>query len=452
MSIKIPLLILSFFCVAGQAYTQNAILEGYIEEGLKSNLQLKQEGLNYEKSVANLNIARALFLPQVSANTSYTWADGGRKIAFPIGDLMNPVYSTLNSLTGTTKFQPLENQSIQFLPNDFHDTKLRIIQPIFNPDIYFNYKAQKELISVQDAQKKAYENELKFSIASSYYQYLESEEAIKILNQSHVLILELLKINRKLVANDKATKEVVLNAEYELNKIEQQLAEAEKNNAVSKSYFNFLLNRDLSSIIEKDTTLAKSIASAYNLQDLTTQAIDQRQELKQAQRSLQVGEQAVLLNKNNALLPQINLVGDVGYQGFKYKFDDDQRYWLVQFSLSWDLFKGGEKHAKIQRARIDYKITENRLEQLKRQIELQVIQSYHELAAAQRTYVMSQSGVKSTEKSFQIIQAKYNEGQAIMLEYLDAENKLTTARMTEAINTYELLRREAALQKTVASL
>ena len=152
------------------------------------------------------------------------------------------------------------------------------------------------------------------------------------------------------------------------------------------------------------------------------------------------------------MLPQISLVGDAGYQGYRYKFDDDQRYWLVQFSLTWDLFKGGEKRSKIQRAKIDYQITENKMEQLKKQIELQVIQSYHELEAAQRSFVTSLSSVKSAEKSFQIIRSRYAEGQAIMLEYIDAENKLTTARMTQAINTYELLRKEAALQRTIANL
>jgi hypothetical protein len=39
-----------------------------------------------------------------------------------------------------------------------------------------------------------------------------------------------------------------------------------------------------------------------------------------------------------------------------------------------------------------------------------------------------------------------------MLEYLDAENKLTTPRMMEVINTYEHLRRDAAVQKTIANL
>ncbi len=185
-------------------------------------------------------MARALFMPQVSANANYTLAGGGRKIQFPVGDLLNPVYASLYSSTGNPGFkQILPNVNEQFLPNNFHETKFRIIQPLFNPDIYFNYKAQKELITVQQAQKNAYQNELKFNITSAYYQYLQSEEALIILGKTRNLLQELLKVNASLVANAKATKDIVLNTEYELSKLEQQLAENEKNNQVARSYFNF---------------------------------------------------------------------------------------------------------------------------------------------------------------------------------------------------------------------
>ncbi|MBI3218029.1 MAG: TolC family protein [Bacteroidetes bacterium] len=438
--------------VSLQLAAQTSILDQYIQEGLKSNLQLQQEQLNYEKSEQSLQLARALFMPQVSANASYQLAGGGRKISFPVGDLLNGVYSTLNQLTGTTNFPQIQNVNEQFLANNFHDTKLRVIQPLFNPDIYFAYKAQKELTTVQKAQKKTYENELKYNIASAYFQYLQTEEGLLILKKTKVLLNELLKINQSLVANAKATKDVVLNAEYELSKVEQQLAETEKNNQVARSYFNFLLNRDLNHEITRDTTMMVTYSNQQTIDQLTTQAIQQRQEIKQLEGGIRANQQLVGLQKGSAFMPKLNAVGDVGYQGFQYKFDNSQQYWLVQFGLTWDIFKGGEKQVKIQQAKIDQQVMTNRMDQLKKQIELQVIQAHYELEMANKTLEASQSGVRSTERSFQIIQSKYREGQAILLEYLDAQNKLTTARLTQSINHYELLRKEAALQKTIATL
>jgi outer membrane protein TolC len=428
------------------AMAQTSVLDNYIQEGLKNNLQLKQEQLNYERSVENLAQAKALFLPYVGANATYQYADGGRKINFPIGDLLNPLYMSAGS-----SFR-VSNQNINFLANDFHDTKIRVIQPIFNPEIYFNYKAQKELITVQQAQKKTYENQLKYEITSAYFQYLQADEALRILNNTRSILGELLKINQSLVANAKATKDVVLNTEYEINKIDQQIADNEKNHQVAQAYFNFLLNREMETSIIRDSTLSVAVSEQQEVSSLTDIALKQRQELQQLQNGLRANQQLIGLSKGNAFLPKINVVGDAGYQGFYYKFNSDQRYWLVQFGLTWDIFKGGEKRAKTQQARIDYQVTENKMEQLKKQIELQVIQSHYELESAKQAYKASQSGMRSAEKSFQIIRAKYNEGQAILLEYLDAQNKYTTSQLTNSINQYELLRKSAALQKTINNL
>lgn len=455
MKIKISLTTLALFVVK-LVLAQGTVLEKYIQEGLKNNLQLQQEQLNYERSIENLAQAKALFLPYLSANGSYQLADGGRKITIPVGDLVNPVYNNLNQINAVLnpsapKYPAIANQTTNFLATNFHDTKVRLIQPIFNPDIYFNYKAQKELITVQQAQKKAYENQLKYEIVSAYYQYLQSDEAVKILKNTHATLEELLKVNISLVANAKATKDVVLSTEYELGKIEQQIAENEKNNEVAQAYFNFLLNRELSSSILKDSTLTFAKESTGEISSLTNTALQQRQELQQVQNGLRASEQLISLNKGSAL-PRVNVVGDAGYQGFNYTFKSDQQYWLVQFGLTWDIFKGGEKRAKTQQARIDYQVMENKMEQLKKQIELQVIQAHYELRAAQQSYETSRSGVRSTERSFQIIQAKYKEGQAILLEYLDAQNKYTTAQLTHSINQYEVLRKSAALQKTINNL
>ena len=454
MNIKTSTLYLVvMFLFSGSLFAQSSVLENYIQEGLKSNLQLKQEQLNFEKSEQSLLLSRALFFPQVSAMGNYTLAGGGRRISFPVGDLLNPVYTTLNQLTGSSSFPQIANLNEQFLPNNFHDTKFRVIQNIFNPDIYFAYKAQKELTTVQQAQKKAYENELKFNIASAYFQYLQSGDGLAILRKTKALLNELLKVNQKLVANAKATKEVVLNAEYELSKTDQQIAETEKNSQVARSYFNFLLNRELGQEILEDTAIMLSDTGAgKTIQELTSQALLQRQEVKQLGGGIRANEQLLGLQKGSFFWPKVNAVGDIGYQGFEYKFDNPQQYYLVQFGLTWDLFKGGEKKTRIQQARIDQQVMENRMDQLKKQIELQVIQAHYELESAKTALRAAQSGVKSTERSFQIIQSKYAEGQAILLEYLDAQNKLTTSRLTQSINHYELLRKEAALQKVIASL
>lgn len=451
LTMKTKLIAMIAWLASLSAVAQSTVLEQYIREGLKSNLQLQQERLSYERSVENLSLAKALFLPYASVNASYQLANGGRKIVLPVGDLVNPVYATLNQLTGTNKFPQISNETVNFLATNFHDTKVRVIQPL-NTEIYFNYKAQKELVSVQQAQKNAYENQLKFEIASAYYQHLQTRDGVRILESTQRTLKELFTVNQSLVANAKATRDVVLSTEYELDKIAQQLAEARRNFDVSKAYFNFLLNRELSSNIEVDSLITLPAANPEDVSSLTKTALAQRQELLQAHYGLQANQHLISMARGNALLPKFSVVGDVGYQGTNYTFGSDQQYWLMQFGLTWDLFKGGERRTRVQQARIDYQIMENKMEQLRRQIEWQVIQAHGDVEAGREALRASQAGVNSAERSFQIISAKYREGAALLIEFLDAQNKVTTSRLTHSINQFELLRRTAALQRTINNL
>ena len=80
------------------------ILQSYIDEGIESNLALKQENQILEQNIESLKQARSLFFPRVDFNASYTAANGGRTIDVPVGDLLNPVYTTLNQFYRDTKF------------------------------------------------------------------------------------------------------------------------------------------------------------------------------------------------------------------------------------------------------------------------------------------------------------------------------------------------------------
>lgn len=438
--------------VAGPTVAQS-VLEQYLKQGLQSNLQLQQETLNYQRSVEGLALARSYFMPNLLVNANYTLAGGGRNLQFPVGDLLNPVYATLNQITGSDRFPQISNVNEQLAPNNFHETTLRVIQPIFNPDIYFGYKAQRDLVTVQQAQKLAYENELKYNILAAYYQYWQTEEALQVIENGQRILREALRVNQTLVNTEKATRDAVYNTEYEISKLQQQHAEMLKNRDVGQAYFNFLLNRPLTEPILKDTlAMAVVMPAGQDLAALQAQALQQRQEVKQLQHALHANEQLLALNRNSAALPKVVAVGDAGYQGFGYTFNNTQDYWLVQFRLTWDIFKGGEKRARTQQARIDYQVMENKLAQTRQQIEWQVIQAYRTLQAAEQSYQTSHAGKTSAEKSFQIIQSKYREGQAILLEFLDAQNKVTTAQISVTMAQYELLRAQAAVQKTLSTL
>jgi outer membrane protein len=436
------------FAQAGGVPT-SPILESYIQEGLKQNLGLKQERLEILKSAENITQAQANFMPKVTFNPNYSLAAGGRKLAFPIGDLLNPVYSTLNQLTKTNNFPQVENVNQQLAPNNFHDTKLSFQYPIFNTDIRYNLLIQRDLLSAQEAKKRVLENEIRYSITTAYLQYLQTIEAQKIFDASRKLLTDFVKLNEKLVSNNVATKDVIYSAEYEVSKLDQQVAVLDKNRQSVQVFLNYLMNRDFSSEIVADTNLVNYATSSTGLAQIKEDALARRQELSQLRTNIKVSETAIKLQEMNAIRPQVFVGGNVGFQGFGYTFKN-QAYTVIQLGLSWDLYHGYEKKSKIQQAKIQKNILDTKLEEVQKQIQLQVSQAYFELEAAKKSLITAKDGTAKAEKYFKIVESRYRNGQAIMIEYLRASNEIITARLQESVAKYDILVKQANLDKVGA--
>ena len=221
------------------------LLDEYIRFGLENNLTLRQKYSDYQKSIEALREARGLFYPNISLNARYTVSEGGRVIDFPVGDLLNPVYSTLNALSSSDLFPQVDNQQIKFLRPTEHETKIRFAQPVFNTDIYYNSRIKKELTFYEDADLNQYKRELVSEIKKAYYNLAMTDGILSMLKETRKLLLENIRVNKKLIENDKVTKDALYRSEAELNKFDQELQNAEKNRTVAGAYFNFLLNRKL---------------------------------------------------------------------------------------------------------------------------------------------------------------------------------------------------------------
>lgn len=429
---------------------QNQTLEQYVALGLENNEQLIREQLASAYEEAKLQEVRGQYLPDLSLNATYTRAGGGRTIDVPAGDLVNPIYAGLNRLLEEERYPTdIANVSEQLLPDDFHETKIRLIQPILNSRIYYGYKAQRSALSAQQAQEAAYRNQLTKQIRVGYYQYLSAREQQRILDDTRGLLEELLRVNQKRVDNDQATREVVYAARYELSAIDRRRAAAQKQTATARIYFNFLLNRDLETAIVADTVSFTIPTAPASVAALSETALRNRREVTQLQYGIEATDRATQLSRSY-LMPEINLVGDLGYQGFGYTFDDQQDFWLVQLGLTWPIFQGNQNRSRVQQAHITGQQRRSELTDLKHRIALEVAQAYYGRAEAQQQLRASRDGLRNARENFRITAKKYRENLVLLVTCHEARTNYTTAQLEEALARYQLNIREAELQAAVA--
>jgi len=447
-----------FTCLAwSQISGQSAILEGYIQEGLNANLGLKQQSLDIAKSQEAIRQAKGLGQPKLTFDANYTMAAGGRKIDFPIGDLLNDVYGNLNALNAVpgnlppgvipSQFPTLENQQIQFLPNNFQETKISFAYPIYNSDLKYNREIQSYLLQSKTAGKAATEQELRYQITEAYLNYLRVLEAEKIWINAKTVLGELRRFNESLVKNNVATRDVVATAEYELSKADNEIFKFKSQQNTARAYFNFLINKDLQADVVADTALLRANLPAYQAEQLVEQSLSNRPEFTALKAGQQAAETDVRRNAANLKIPDFYLGGSFGFQGFGYKFNKDQAYALAQVGLSYDLFDGGIRKSKTQEARLQAESVRNQTAQVQQQIALQVTSAWNELDAAQNTFRTTQVGLRAAEETFRIVNNKYRANQVLLLEFLDAQNRVTTARLQQLLAWSEVLVKEAGLRK-----
>ncbi len=423
---------------------QSPALQRYIGEGLANNQAMKRQDIAVEQSIQALREARGLFFPQVDFQASYTLAAGGRTIQFPVGDLFNPVYGTLNQLTESEAFPTdLANEDIQFLPNNFHETKVRITQPLLNSDIYFNRQAKTHQIAVAKASRQAYKQELIKEIKVAYIQYLQTTEAIKIYDEAYALLKEILRVNKKLVASQKATPQVISQAEFELSQIEASQAQQRALRQTAAAYFNFLLNRPLDASIESDLEMtAPEITPALAL--LQTQALENRSEIAQLDAAVQATDQGIA-RYQYAALPELGILMDVGFQGFGYTFEQEQAFFLGAVSLNWNIFQGSQTKAQKAQVELDKARLLNQQSELQQQVQLQVTQAYHQLAASKTQIATAQKGQAAASEAFDFVQKRYAQQQSSFLELVQARTDLTQARLNLNLAQYAYLEQQAQL-------
>ena len=437
-------------------YSRYPVLDTYIKEALQNNLALKQKRFDFRKSMQALREARGMFFPSVGIEARYSRADGGRTIYYPVGDLMNPVYQTLNDiLIGMGQpprpFPTLENQKIPFLREREHDTKIRAVQPVFQPALYYNYKIKDNLQQINADAVAVYTRELIRDVKKAYFNVLKTEYLVRLLQQTAGLVQENLRISKKLYENDKVTREAIYRAEAEKSKIEQSILEAKNQRRLAGYYFNFLLNRPLDSEVALIDDLKLETYQIPEVRQAAKQALKRREELKQLEAAVQAADYSGKIAVSS-FLPSLNLVADFGYQGEKYVFDKEHDYWMVSGILQWNLFKGFQDDARRQQAVLEKGKVESQLEQFKMQIRLQVQESVNRVITAQKSITVAEDRLKSARESFKIVEKKYREGMAAHIEYLDARTALTRAEINRLIAYYEYLIYQAELERVTAAL
>ncbi|MDQ0595048.1 outer membrane protein TolC [Chryseobacterium ginsenosidimutans] len=423
-------------------YAQKNI-DHYVAVALENNEVIKQKNFDINKSLYALKEAQSLFSPNVAFVANYTIADGGRTIDIPIGDMLNPVYSTLNQITNSNSFPQLQNQSVLINPNNFYDVKLHTTMPILNYEIIYNKKIKTQQTSLQKIELEIYQRELVKDVKTAYYKYLQSVEGIKIYENALAIVKENQRVNKSLFKNDKINRTAVLRSDNEVTRIQANLTTAINTSKSAQSYFNFLLNQKLDSEIEFDDNNDLP-------QELISENTANREELKQLEQAKEINENIYQLTRSN-WFPKLSGFADLGFQDFDFTVNKQSRYYFAGLSLEWNIFSGNKNKYKLKQVEEDGKKINSQTENAKQQLLLQFQVAQNNLRSALEQYESDKSQRETAKKYNSDITKLYKEGLVIYIELLDAQNQVVNTQLNTNISLFNSWIAFAELERANAS-
>ncbi|MCF7793426.1 MAG: TolC family protein [Candidatus Cloacimonetes bacterium] len=231
-----------------------------------------------------------------------------------------------------------------------------------------------------------------------------------------------------------------LRAELEVQKLEPEVLEADKNARLARESFANHLNLDESDIqLIDDIELPEM--EEIDLEVAIEEAMQNRMELELSEIGVNVNKVTLRYEKGN-FLPNIGITADYSYFGAdeeKIESDDWGSSYTIGIGFSMPLFTGFSNSSKIRKARHSLKQAELDHRSLQEMIELDVRNSYWQLKADLEKINTQNRNVELATKGLDIANARYENQVSNQLEVIDAQLQLKAAKLSYMNARYSAL-------------
>ncbi len=229
-----------------------------------------------------------------------------------------------------------------------------------------------------------------------------------------------------------------------------ELARAELNDAMGLSLDFPLKIKPVRFVQEKPPRLDSCLS----------QALSHRPELAQKRLTLTIMENNLKLVQIERW-PSLSLTGSYNVYADKFVFGgvpvnrgnwDKNTDWRVGLALNFPIFDGGIRCRAIQEAEININEAKLNLEELEKEIKLEIKSAHLNLVTALKKVELTKKVVESAEESYNAALGRYKTGVAPITEVIDAEVALTNSKVNYMSAIYDYHLAKVILKKTIGSL
>ncbi len=394
-----------------------------IRRSWQQSAHLKSLDFQLQSAEAALREAKAMYGPNVVFGAQYTLANGGRDISIPVGDLLNPVYTSLNQITNSNAFPQISNVEEQFLPDNFYDMRFRVSQPLFYPDLSINKHIKRSQMELKQLESKSFKRLLSREVMQAVFQLRAARHVLEIYQSTDSLLLEAHRTTQSMIRNGVSLPSALSRIASQMATVSAQKMDITAQIGNAKEYLSYLTGIASDSLDYYDIQLNAYPASLEEPQRI-------REELLQIDKGMEMQQQA-LKKEKQFYLPRVGAQLDLGSQDFDFGFSP---YVLFGLNLEWNLFDTKRHAYRKHMLGSELKSLEARKTEVSEQFELHTRIAKRNLESSVSQARAYEQRIGHAEKLYKEVYLKYKEGSSNYLELIDAQSQLTQTRLQHAIS------------------
>ncbi|MCD4783032.1 MAG: TolC family protein [Candidatus Eremiobacteraeota bacterium] len=288
------------------------------------------------------------------------------------------------------------------------------------------------------------EMQVTYNVRASFYNMLKAIAMVGVRKDNVNSTQDHLENANSLYKNGIVSKMDVVRGEYMVSTARQSLISAKKMVILSRSSFLYLLEYDDKIQFRVTPDKMKIPAKLYKLDELQKIGMENRHEILAMNANISASK-ALLRAAKAQTNPVVSLSSKYTKQTSSSVTNDHS--WDVGLSLSIPIFDGGAKSGKIKESESVVRTAEIALDNLKRQIKLEIEQAFLDLRESRINYYTSIKNVQQASVSYHMAKVRYANGLSLSVEMEDALRTLNQARQDLVTAKYDNFTYLAALEK-----
>jgi outer membrane protein TolC len=315
-------------------------------------------------------------------------------------------------------------------------------QILFDGQVFIGLMAKKTAIEFSTRSAEVTNELIKANIHKIYYQLVVGKKQIESIDANITRFDKLLSDTKEIYKNGFAEKLDVDKVEVQLNNLRTEKVKAENQVEAGMAGLKFLM-----SMPQKDLLV---LADTLNEAELKTNILDQPYNYAD-RKEFQVLTLAEKLGAFNVRRYQLSklptLSGFLNYsknaQRNSFDFLKVSGPWfktgLIGLKVAIPIFNGGATNARIQKAKLELRKTQNNLEQLKLSVDNDIEVSRIRMRSALVTMDSQKKNIELAEQVYRTTKLKYEQGLGSNQEIYNAQTELKVAQNNYYSSLYDAI-------------